>query len=86
MIQTCKSLQGLQRTRRFARGELDVRVGNGAKFAVMAVGTYHLLFPLGLVLELNNYYCIPGLSKNIISSSCLEEVDSYKIVIKNKLW
>ena len=75
MIHTCKSLQGLQRTRRFARGELDVRVGNGAKVAVMAVGTYHLSLPSGLVLELNNCYCIPALSKNIISSSCLEEVD-----------
>jgi hypothetical protein len=64
--------------------ELDIRVGNGAKVAVMAVGTYHLLLPLGLVLELNNCYCIPALSKNIISSSCLEEVDGYDIVIKNK--
>jgi hypothetical protein len=34
-------------------------------------------------LELNNYYCIPSISKNIISSSCLEEVDGYEIVIKN---
>ena len=84
MIHTCKSLQGLQRTRRFARGELDVRVGNGTKVAVMAVGTYRLPLPLGLVLELNNCYCILSLSKNIISSSCLEEVDGYEIVIKNK--
>jgi hypothetical protein len=54
MIHTCKSLQGLSETRRFARGELDVRVGNGAKVAVLAVGTYHLSLPSGLVLELNN--------------------------------
>jgi hypothetical protein len=40
--------------------------------------------PSRLVLELNNCYCIPTLSKNIISSSCLEEVDGYEIVIKNK--
>jgi hypothetical protein len=51
---------------------------------VMAIGTYHLLLPSGLVLKLNNCYCIPILSKNIISSSCLEEVDGYEIVIKNK--
>jgi hypothetical protein len=31
MIHIYKSLQELQRTRRFARGELDVRVGNGAR-------------------------------------------------------
>jgi hypothetical protein len=84
MIHTCKSLQELQRTRRFGRGELDVRVGNGAKVAVMAFGTYHLSSPSGLVLELNNFYCIPALSNNIISSTCLEEVDGYEIVIKNK--
>jgi hypothetical protein len=71
VIHTCKSLEGFQRTRSFARGELDVRIGNGAKIAVMTVGTYHLSLPSGLVLELNNFYCIPALSKNIISSSCL---------------
>jgi hypothetical protein len=30
MIHTCKSLQGLSETRRFARGELDIRVGEGS--------------------------------------------------------
>jgi hypothetical protein len=35
-------------------------------------------------LELNIYYCIPTLCKNIISSSNLEEVDGYEIIIKNK--
>jgi hypothetical protein len=60
MIHTCKSLQGLSETRRFARGELDVSADNGAKVVVLAVGTYHLSLPSGLVLELNNYYCIPA--------------------------
>jgi hypothetical protein len=72
MIHTCKSLQRLQRTRRFASGELDVRVSNGANVAIVAVGIYHLFLPSGLVLELNNCYCISALSKNIISYSCLE--------------
>jgi hypothetical protein len=84
MIHTCKLLQGLSLTRRFAKGELDVRVSNRAKVASIAVGTYHLSLPLGLVLELNNWYCIPTLCKNIISYSCLEEVDGYHIIIKNK--
>jgi hypothetical protein len=35
-------------------------------------------------LELNNSYCIPALCRSIISSSCLEEVDGYEIIIKNK--
>jgi hypothetical protein len=84
MIHTCKSLQGLSLTRRFAKGELDARVDNGAKVVVIAVGTFHLPLPLGLVLELNNCYCIPTLCKYIISSSCLEEVDDYENIIKNK--
>jgi hypothetical protein len=58
MIHTCKSLQGLSLTRRFAKGELDVCVGNGAKVAAIAVGTLHLSLPSELVLELNNCYCI----------------------------
>jgi hypothetical protein len=84
MIHICKSLQGLSLTRRFAKGELDVRVGNGAKVVAIVVGTIHLPLPSGLVLELNNCYCIPALCKNIISSSCLEEVDGYEIIINNK--
>jgi hypothetical protein len=56
MIHTCKSLQGLSLTRIFAKGELDVHVGNGAKVAAIAVDTFHLLLPSGLVLELNNCY------------------------------
>jgi hypothetical protein len=35
-------------------------------------------------LKLNNYYCIPALCKNIISSSYLEEVDGYEIIIKSE--
>jgi hypothetical protein len=84
MIHTCKSLQGLSLTRRFAKGELDVRISNGAKVAVIVVVTYHLTLPSGLVLELNNCYYSPTLCKNIISSSCLEEVYGYKIIIKKK--
>jgi hypothetical protein len=84
MIHSCKLLQGLSLTRRCAKGELDIRIHNGAKVAAIAVGTFHLPLPLGLVLELNNCYYIPALCKNMISSSWLEEVDGYEIIIKNK--
>jgi hypothetical protein len=43
-----------------------------------------LPLPVEVVLELNKCYCILALCKNIISSSCLEEVDGYEIIIKNK--
>jgi hypothetical protein len=84
MIHTCKSLQGLSLTRRFAKGKLDVHVSNVAKVVAIAVDTFHMSLPSGLVLELNNCYCIPALCKNIISSSCLEKVDGYEIIKKDK--
>ena len=60
MIHTCKPLQGLREARKCAKGEVDARVGNGAKVAALAVGTYPLSLPSGLVLELNNcYYILP---------------------------
>jgi hypothetical protein len=84
MIHMRKSLQGLSLSRRFAKSGLDVHVGNGAKVAAIAVSTFHRPLPSGLVLELNNCYCILALCKNIISSSCLEEDDGCEIIIKNK--
>jgi hypothetical protein len=51
MIHTCKSLQGLSLTRRFAKSELDVRVSNGVNITAIAVGTFHLSLPSGLVLN-----------------------------------
>jgi hypothetical protein len=84
MIHSCKSLQGLRKTRKIAKGKMDVCVGNGAGVAIIAIVTYNLSLSSGLVLELNNCYCIPSISKNIISSSCLEEVDGYEVVIENK--
>jgi hypothetical protein len=84
MIHSCKSLQGLSLTRRFANGELDVHVSNEAKVAAIIVGTFHMSLPSGLDLKLNNCYYISALCKNIISSLCLEEVGGYEIIIKNK--
>jgi hypothetical protein len=83
MIHTCKSLQGLKIIRCFARDDVDLHVGNGAKVAALAVGNYSLLLPSLLVLELNNCHFVLALIKNIISASCLED-DGFEFVIKNK--
>src|SRR6187399_3178681 len=48
-----------------------MRVGNGSKVDVIAVGTLALRLPSGLVMNLNNCYLVPALSMNIISRSCL---------------
>ena len=57
-------------------------MGNGAKVAALAVGTYFLTLPGGLVLVLNNCYFVLAMSRNIISISSLA-LDGYKFVIEN---
>ena len=46
-----------------------MRVGNGSKVDVIAVGMLPLHLPTGLVLNLNNCYLVPSLSMNIVSGS-----------------
>ena len=48
-----------------------MRVGNGSKVDVIAVGTLPLHLPSGLVLNLNKCYLVPALSMNIVSGSRL---------------
>src|SRR6266511_3551436 len=48
-----------------------MRVRNGSKVDVIAVGTLPLHLSSGLVLDHNNCYLVPALSMNIISGSCL---------------
>ncbi|KAK8600890.1 hypothetical protein V6N12_050735 [Hibiscus sabdariffa] len=78
----CTSVQGLQKRRNLDKGDVDLRVGNGAKVAALAIGTYTLSLPSGLVLNLENCYFVPSLTKNIISVSCLDKI-GFEIVIKN---
>ena len=67
----CNSKQELQNKRRLARDEVTMRIGNGSKVNVIAVGMLPLHLPSGLVLNLNNCYLVPALSMNIMSGSCL---------------
>ena len=67
----CISMQGLKNPRRLAKGEVDLRVGNKARVAALAVGTYELRLPTGRILQLNNCYFVPVLSRNLISVSSL---------------
>ena len=74
-------VQGLRNRRQLARGEVDLRVGNGAKVAALSVGTYVIRLPSGLELYLNNCYFVPQLSKNIISVSVLDS-EGFSFLIK----
>ena len=58
----CNSKQELRNKRRLAKDEVTMRVGNGSKVDVIAVGTLPLHLPSGLVLNLNNCYLVPALS------------------------
>ena len=59
-----------------------MRVGNGSKVDLIAVGTLPLHLPPGLVLDLNNCYLVLALSMNIISGSCLMR-DGYSFKSEN---
>lgn len=48
-----------------------MRVGNGSKVDVKAVGDLSLRLTLGSILVLNKCYFLPALSMNIVSGSCL---------------
>ena len=78
----CNSKQGLRNKRALAKDEVTMRVGNGSKVDVIAVGTLPLHLPSGLVLDLNNCYLVPALSMNIISGSCLMR-DGYSFKSEN---
>ena len=64
------------------KDEVDLWVGNGARVAALAIGTYYLTLPSRLVLQLSNYYYVPTMSKNIISVSCLDN-NGFHFIIKN---
>ena len=78
----CTNVQGLKRSRQLKKGEVDLRVGNGAKVAASAVGSYELTLPSGLLLVLDNCYYVPTICRNIISISCLDN-DGFSFIIKN---
>jgi len=78
----CNHLQGLKDIRPLAKGDVDLRVGNGAKVAAISIGTYVIKLPSGFELYLNNCYYVPSLSKNIISVSVLDR-DGFSFSIKD---
>ena len=78
----CNSKQELRNKRSLAKDEVTMRVRNGSKVDVIAVGTLPLRLPSRLVLNLNNCYLVPALSMNIISGSYLLR-DGYSFKSEN---
>ena len=81
----CVNVQGLRSSRSLAKGEMDLRVGNGVRVVALAVGVYDLTLPSGLVFQLKNCYYVPAMSRNIISVSCLDMV-GFHFIIKNNIF
>ena len=50
----CKNMQGPRSRRLLIRGEVDIRVGNGAREAALAEGTYDLTLPNGHIFVVMN--------------------------------
>jgi len=48
---------------------MDLRVGNGAKVVALTVETYYFTLSNGFILELDTFYFVLVLSRNIISIS-----------------
>ena len=78
----CVNMQGLKNRRKLNKGEVDLRVGNGSRIAALEVGNIELALPSGLVLNLENVYYVPAMSRNIISISCLDRI-GFSIIIEN---
>ena len=72
----------MTKSRSVGRGEVDFRVSNNARVAALTVGTMQLHLPSGFVLELNNCYFVPSLSRNIVSPLCLMK-DGYSFASEN---
>jgi hypothetical protein len=79
----CSNVQALKNKRLLGKGEMQLRVGNGASVAVITVGDLDLHLPSGLVLELSSVYFVPSISKNIISVSCMD-MDDFTFSIKDQ--
>ena len=73
----------IRSSRKLKKDEVILRMKNRAKVAALAVGSCSLSLPTGLVMELNNCYYVPNITKNIISVSCLVN-DGYTFEIRNK--
>jgi hypothetical protein len=79
----CSNVQALKNKRLLGKGEMQLRVGNGASVATVAIGDLDLHLPSGLILELSSVYFVHSISKNIISVSCMD-IDDFTFSIKDQ--
>ncbi|PKI50684.1 hypothetical protein CRG98_028921 [Punica granatum] len=62
-LEELKKKKDLRGNRSLAKGKVDLRVGNRARVAALTVRTYHMSLPTRLVLDLNDCYYVPAISR-----------------------
>jgi hypothetical protein len=78
----CSNMEALKNRRKLRNKEIQLRVGNDAEVAAVTVRSIELCLPSGLIMELENVYFVPSISRNIISISC-QEMNDFSFVIKD---
>ena len=79
----CNDLQKLTSKIKLNKGEVELRIGNGTRVVVVALGSMNLKLPSGDFLSFEECYYVPCIVKNIISVSCLDKM-GYTLIIKDK--
>ena len=79
----CNDSQRLTSKRKLRKGEVELRMGNGARVAAVALGVVNLKLPSGDYLSLEECHYVPSIVENIISVSCLDKM-GYTLIIKDK--
>jgi hypothetical protein len=82
-IYVANSLQRFHTRRIIRRGERSIRVTNGVKAEVEAIGELPLELNNDFILCLYNVLYVPSLNKNLISISCLDD-DGYDCQFGNR--
>jgi hypothetical protein len=78
----CSNMHALSERRMLNRGEVQLRVGNGAGVATIVIGFVELYLPSGFLVKLKDVYFVLSILRNIISIFFLY-MDGYDFIIKN---
>lgn len=78
----CTNLHGHKRSRELTKGEIDLGFGSEANVVVLAIKTYVLILPSGLIIQLENCYYVHVISSYIIFIFCLNKF-GFSFIINN---
>ncbi|GJR49898.1 zinc finger, CCHC-type containing protein [Tanacetum coccineum] len=67
----CNTSHGLRKSRKLKHGALSLYVGNGMRVTFIAIGSFDLVLPSGLIVELDNCHYTPTITRGAVSISRL---------------